>query len=104
MTEWYTIHLYVCPPIQADIEQGSKLTPAACLWIVGGSWPTWREPTQTQGERAGPSTCEATVVLKAQRHYPTTCIHIMHTYNKNSILKLLSVFQKLLYKYISLYI
>ena len=27
-------------------------TSLACLWIVIGSWNTWMEPTQTQGEHA----------------------------------------------------
>ena len=28
----------------------------ACLWTVGGSWCTWREPTHAQGEQEKPCT------------------------------------------------
>lgn len=41
-----TIHTH----IQAIFSRQFTYPPNACLWTVGGSWRTMREPTQTQGK------------------------------------------------------
>lgn len=37
-------------PFELIVTPMAPLT--VCLWIVGGSWSTWREPTHTRGEHA----------------------------------------------------